>query len=178
MHHTARLKIPTHQSRRSTHRLAVVGGPLSRARKGIAGVAVLLATVHAGPARGQANPEDVPLADFEDPASAALFAQDSRPLAKVTNERASGGASCLRMDFGRYIKGGPQWPGVFVSTADLPAPVDWSAYAALLLDVYTPTPAGGTLRIILKTGDGTNEEWYTAAEIPAGEWQLRGAAEV
>jgi len=111
---------------------------------------------------------EIVIADFEDPARADLFAKEAFPLAAISTERAAQGRCALKLEFEQFQAGKPQWPMISLHLEALKAPDDWSGHARLAMDVYTPTPGGGVIRIL--TNDG-QQEWYTRLPVAPDEWR-------
>ena len=114
---------------------------------------------------------DRTIVDFEDPGLDAVFSVVGQPTASVSTEHASQGGRALKMVFGRYAAGAPQWPGVWFGPDEVGAPVDWREYAYLSADVYCPDETGGVLRFIVKSAAQGEREWFTQEAIPARSWR-------
>ena len=133
----------------------------TRAKARVVLSVLLLGVAHAG---------EVTLVDFETPEHASVFARTAHPAARVTDGRASQGARALELSFRKYVSGAPQWPGLSFALADVGAPTDCSDHMALVLDVRTPHEDARILRVLVRSGEGKANEWYTRVPVQPGDW--------
>jgi hypothetical protein len=151
------------------------------AREPRAGISIFLALAFLFPLQGNANPQELTLFDFEEPAEleawSALALQgaaerDPPPALALSSEEVPGGGKGLRINF----QGGT-WPAV--STRRVP--VDWTAYQTLLAEVRVSRPCLVGFTVLQEkssrahTWEGDISRWTTTALVAPGWNHLASA---
>jgi len=97
----------------------------------------------------------VALADFETPEEVAMLG-NAGTTTEFSSEHATHGKGCVKFTFKKYVEGSTEYPAVTL-TAPAYAPVDWSRFGYLLVDIVNPEKIEGSIsiQIPVKPGQGS-----------------------